>query len=57
MHMIRQRAAIDLQHSAESDAYITGQQIDNFLITNHDPEEGEEERTEAMRQRWKPREK
>jgi hypothetical protein len=53
MHMIRQRAAIDLQHSVEDDAYITEQQIDNFLIANHEPEEGEEERTEAMRQKMK----
>ena len=51
MHMIRQRAAIDLQHSAEDDAYITEQQIDNYLIANHEPEEGEEERTQAMRQK------
>ena len=45
MHMIRQQAAIDLQHSAEDGAYITEQQIDNYLIANHEPDEGEEERT------------
>jgi hypothetical protein len=50
MHMIRQRAAIDLQHSAEDDAYIT-EQIDKYLIANHEPEEGEEERTLAIRQK------
>ena len=51
MHMIRQQAAIDLQHSAEDDAYITEQQIHNCLIANHEPEEGEEECTQAMRQK------
>ena len=56
MHMIRQRAAIDLQHSAEDGAYITEQDIDSFLIANHEPEEREEERTLAARKRWKPRE-
>jgi hypothetical protein len=51
MYMIRQQAAIDLQHSAEDHAYITVQQIDNYLIANHEPEEGEEEHTEAMWQK------
>ena len=34
-----------MQHSAEDNAYITEQQIDKYLIANHEPEEGEEERT------------
>ena len=50
MHTIRQQAAIELQHSAEDDAYITEQQIDKYLIANHEPEEGEEERVLAARQ-------
>jgi hypothetical protein len=41
MHIIRRQATIDLQHSAEDGAYITEQQIDNFLIANHEDEEGE----------------
>jgi hypothetical protein len=52
MHMIRQQAAIDLQHSAGEGAYITEQQIDNYLIANHEPEEGEEERVLAARQKY-----
>ena len=55
MHSIRQQAAIDLQHSAEGDAYITEQQIDNYLIANREPEKGEEERVLAARQSTKPR--
>ena len=52
MHMIRQQAAIDLQHSAGEGAYITEQQIDNYLIANHEPEEGEEERVLAAQQKY-----
>ena len=52
MHVLRQQAAIDLQHSADDDAYVTEQQIDNYLIANHEPEKGKEERTQAMRQKW-----
>jgi hypothetical protein len=55
MYMIRQRAAIDLQHSAEDNAYITEQQIDKYLIANHEPEEGEEQRTLAARQMYEAR--
>jgi hypothetical protein len=51
--MIRQQAVIDLQqHSAEDGAYITEQQIDNYLIANHEDEEGEEERTFAAQQKY-----
>ena len=49
MHIIRRQAAIDLQHSAEDGAYITEQQIDNFLIANHEDDVGEKERTLAAR--------
>jgi hypothetical protein len=52
MHMIRQQAAVDLQHSAGERAYITEQQIDNYLFANHKPEEGEEERVLAARQKY-----
>ena len=54
MHMIRQQAVIGLQHSAGEGAYITEQQIDNYLIANHEPEEGEEERVLAVRQSRNP---
>ena len=46
------KAAIDLQHSAGEGAYITEQQINNHLIANHEPEEGEEERVLAARQKY-----
>ena len=53
MHMIRQQAAIiDLQHNTEDRAYITEQQIDNYLIANHEDEEGEVERTLAAQQKY-----
>ena len=51
MHLIRLQAAMDLRHSAEDVAYITEQHIDNFLIANHEDEEGEKERTLAARQK------
>ncbi len=51
MHMIRQHAAFDLQTSAGEHGYITEQDIDNYLIANHEPDEGEEERTLAARQK------
>ena len=51
MHIIRQQAAFDLQISAGEHGYITEQDIDNYLIANHEPEEGEEDATEAMRQK------
>ena len=31
MHMLRQQAAIELQHSTEDGAYITEEQIDKYL--------------------------
>ena len=38
--MIRQQAAIiDLNHNPEDGAYITEQQIDNYLIANHKDDE------------------
>jgi hypothetical protein len=52
MHMIIQQAAIDLQHSTEDGAYITEQEIDNYLIANHKDEEGEMERTLAAQQKY-----
>ncbi len=52
MHMIRQRAAIDLQHSAVDGAYFTEQQIDAYLIANHGEEGGEEECTLAKQQKY-----
>ena len=44
MYMIRQQSAIDLAHSPEDGAYITEQQIDNYLIASH-VDEGHMERT------------
>ena len=57
MHMIRQTAAIELQHSIEDGAYITKQQIDNYLIANHEPEEGEEELVLAAREQYRATQK
>jgi hypothetical protein len=51
MHMTRQQAAFDLQTSVGEHGYITELDIDRFLIANHEPEEGEEERTEIRRQK------
>ena len=48
MHMIRIQAAIDLVEGE----YITEQQIDNYLIANHEPEEGEDERILAAQQKY-----
>ena len=45
MHMIRLQAAIDLTHGAEDGSYTTERHIDNYLIANHQGEEGETERT------------
>ena len=50
--MVRQQAAIGLQHNTEDGAYITEQQIDNYLIANHEDEEGEMERTLAAQQKY-----
>ena len=50
MYMIRLKAAIDLQQSTDEIAYITEQEIDNYLIANHEPEKGEEDATLAARQ-------
>jgi hypothetical protein len=53
MHMIRLQAAIDLIHGTEDGAYtIMEQHIDNFLITNHEVEEGETQRTLAAQQKY-----
>ena len=51
MHMTRQQAAFDLQTSVGEHGYITELDIDRFLIASHEPEEGEEERTEIRRQK------
>ena len=51
MHMIRREAAFDLQTSVGEYGYITEQDIDTYLIANHEPYEGEEERTHAARQK------
>ena len=45
MHTIRQEAAFELQTSVGDREYITELDIDRYLIANHEPEEGEEERT------------
>ena len=50
--MLRQQAAIDLQHSTEDGAYITKEQIDKYLIANHEVEEGEMKRTLEAQQRY-----
>ena len=47
MHIIRQQAAFDLQASVEEHGYITEQDIDCYLIANHEPVKGEKERTLA----------
>ena len=52
MHMIRQQAAIDLQQSTEDGTYITEQQIEDYLIANHEDEEGEAERTLAAQHKY-----
>jgi hypothetical protein len=39
MYMIRQQSAIDQNHNPEDDAYITEQQIDDYLIANHKDDE------------------
>jgi hypothetical protein len=49
--MIRQEAAFELQTSVGEHGYITELDIDRYLIANHEPEEGEEERTNAARQK------
>jgi hypothetical protein len=51
MHIIRLQAAIDLTHGTEDGPYTMEQQIDNFLIANHEVEEGETERTLAAQQK------
>jgi hypothetical protein len=45
MHMIRQEAAFELQTSIGDNEYITELDIDRYLIANHEPDKGEEERT------------
>jgi hypothetical protein len=45
MHILRLQAAIDLAHGTEDGAYTMEQHIDNYLIANHEVEEGETERT------------
>ena len=51
-HMIRLQAAIDLTYGAEDGAYTMEQHIDNYLIANHEVEEGEIERTFAAQQKY-----
>ena len=51
MHITRQQAAIDLQTSVGEHGYITELDIDRYLIANYEPEPGEEERTNAARQK------
>ena len=51
MHMLRIQAAIDLGHGAEDGTYTTQQHIDNYLIANHEFEEGDAERTFAAQQK------
>ncbi len=52
MHMIRQQAAIDLKHNTEDGAYITEQQIDYYLIANHEDGKDKMERTLAAQQKY-----
>ena len=52
MHMIRQQAAIDLKHNTEDGAYITEQQIDYYLIANHEDDKDKMERTLAAQQKY-----
>ena len=52
MYLIRQQAAIDLEHNTEDGAYITEKQIDSYLIANDEPEEGKMERTLARQQKY-----
>jgi hypothetical protein len=52
MHMIRQEAVFELQTSIGDNEYITELDIDRYLIANHEPDKGEEERTESQRQKW-----
>ena len=39
MYMIRQQAAIDITHQPEESIFITEQQINDWLITNHEDDE------------------
>ena len=52
MHMLRLQAALDLAHGTEDGAYTMEQHIDNFLIANHEVEEGETERSLAAQQKY-----
>jgi hypothetical protein len=52
MHMIRLQAANDLTHGAEDRAYTMERHIDNYLIANHQGEEGETECTLTAQQKY-----
>ena len=49
MYMIRQQAAIDLAHKSEEGIFIKEQDIDDWLIANHEDGEGEIERIIAKK--------
>ena len=51
MHLIRLQAAIDLQPLMEQGAYIMEQDINNYLIKNHKPEEEAEATLTAQQKR------
>ena len=50
MHFIRLQAAINLQPLMDQGAYIMEQDIDNYLIAIHEPEEGAAEATLTAKQ-------
>ena len=52
MHLLRLQAAIDLAHGTEDGANTMEQHLDNFLIANHEVEEGEMKRTLEAQQRY-----
>ena len=49
MYMIRQQVAIDLAHKSEEGIFIKEQDIDDWLIANHEDGEGEIERIIAKK--------
>ena len=52
MYMIRQQAAIDLNHNPEDGAYITEQQIDDYLIADHKDDEATKSSINSDKQKY-----
>ena len=52
MYMIRQQAAIDLTHKPEEGILIKEQDIDDWLIANHEDDEDDIERIIAEQQKY-----